>query len=83
MSLDGRFYGTRNDTTGIIYFRGIRFADAPIGNLRWRKPVSPPSKNLGDVNATDVSSVFLSLHWIPSARAWALALSSNAVPYGR
>ncbi|KAJ6579635.1 alpha/beta-hydrolase [Mycena vulgaris] len=48
----GTFTGLTNTTNGIIYFRGIRYADPPVGELRWRAPVSPPSKHLGNVNAT-------------------------------
>ena len=48
---DGSFTGFLNDTSGIIHFHGVRFADAPIGNLRWRAPVSPPSTHLGNVDA--------------------------------
>ena len=51
---DGKFTGQQNSGTGVISFRGIRYADAPVGNLRWRAPVSPPSKNLGNVDATSV-----------------------------
>ena len=35
---DGSFTEFQNETSGIIRFQGIRFADAPIGNLRWRAP---------------------------------------------
>ncbi|KAF9255007.1 alpha/beta-hydrolase [Marasmius fiardii PR-910] len=48
----GTFIGIKNGTTNITSFRGVRFADAPVGELRWRAAVSPPSKNLGTVNAT-------------------------------
>ncbi|KAJ7983156.1 Alpha/Beta hydrolase protein [Mycena polygramma] len=48
----GTFTGLTNATNGIIYFRGIRYADPPVGALRWRAPVSPPSTHLGHVNAT-------------------------------
>ncbi|KAJ7166077.1 alpha/beta-hydrolase [Mycena filopes] len=48
----GTFIGRTNTTNGIIYFQGVRFADPPIGDLRWRAPVSPPSTHLGTVNAT-------------------------------
>ncbi|KAJ7124488.1 alpha/beta-hydrolase [Mycena epipterygia] len=48
----GTFTGLTNTTTGIIYFEGIRYADPPTGELRWRAPVSPPSKHLGNVSAT-------------------------------
>ncbi|CAA7269132.1 unnamed protein product [Cyclocybe aegerita] len=54
ISLDyGTFVGFRNDTNGITYFQGIRYADPPIGELRWRAPVSPPTSPLGTVNATE------------------------------
>ena len=45
------FTGFKNETSGIIHFLGIRFADTPIGNLIWRAPVSPPSTHLGNVDA--------------------------------
>ncbi|KAF7358178.1 Carboxylic ester hydrolase [Mycena venus] len=48
----GTFTGLTNTSSGIVYFRGVRFADPPIGNLRWRAPVSPPSTHLGHVNAS-------------------------------
>ncbi|KAJ7339065.1 Alpha/Beta hydrolase protein [Mycena albidolilacea] len=48
----GTFTGLTNASTGIIYFRGVRFADPPLGDLRWRAPVSPPSTHLGHVNAS-------------------------------
>ncbi|KAJ7916276.1 Alpha/Beta hydrolase protein [Mycena leptocephala] len=48
----GTFTGLTNATNGIIYFRGIRYADPPTGALRWRAPVSPPSTHLGNVDAT-------------------------------
>ncbi|EMD37097.1 hypothetical protein CERSUDRAFT_155581 [Gelatoporia subvermispora B] len=40
-----------NSTTGTTSFLGIRYADAPVGDLRWRAPVSPPTSHLGDVDA--------------------------------
>ncbi|KAJ7062775.1 alpha/beta-hydrolase [Mycena amicta] len=48
----GTFTSVTNTTNGLISFLGIRYADAPIGELRWRAPVSPPSTHLGAVNAT-------------------------------
>ncbi|KAG6812960.1 hypothetical protein H0H92_015079 [Tricholoma furcatifolium] len=48
----GTFNGVRDDSTGIIAFKGIRFADAPIGDLRWKAPVSPPTEHLGIVDAS-------------------------------
>ncbi|KAI4528534.1 alpha/beta-hydrolase [Schizophyllum commune Loenen D] len=55
----GKFTGEQNDGTKTISFRGIRYADAPVGNLRWRAPVSPPSKNLGNVDATSFPAACL------------------------
>ncbi|KAJ7684204.1 Alpha/Beta hydrolase protein [Mycena polygramma] len=52
----GTFTGSTNTTNGIIYFRGIRYADPPVGPLRWMAPVSPPSTDLGDVDATSFGS---------------------------
>ncbi|KAJ6566962.1 Alpha/Beta hydrolase protein [Mycena capillaripes] len=48
----GTFTGSTDTTNGLIYFRGIRYADPPVGSLRWKAPVSPPSKNLGKVDAS-------------------------------
>ncbi|KAH9480174.1 Lipase 1 [Psilocybe cubensis] len=48
----GKFKGKQNTTNGIISFRGVKFADAPTKNLRWAAPISPPSKNLGTVDAS-------------------------------
>ncbi|KAJ7235162.1 Alpha/Beta hydrolase protein [Mycena haematopus] len=53
---DGTFTGQTNTTTGLVYFRGIRYADAPTGQLRWKAPVSPPSTHLGKVKATSFGS---------------------------
>ncbi|KAJ7151907.1 Alpha/Beta hydrolase protein [Mycena crocata] len=49
----GTFTGFTNAANGLVYFRGIRYADPPVGQLRWRAPVSPPSTQLGNVNATE------------------------------
>ncbi|KAJ3575771.1 hypothetical protein NP233_g877 [Leucocoprinus birnbaumii] len=48
----GTFNGRENQDSGIISFLGVRFADAPTGNLRWKAPVTPPSTHLGTVDAT-------------------------------
>ncbi|THV05686.1 alpha/beta-hydrolase [Dendrothele bispora CBS 962.96] len=52
ISLDyGTFVGVQDDASGYVSWKGIRFADAPVGELRWRAPISPPSQNVGTVNA--------------------------------
>lgn len=72
---DGTFTGLTNTSSGIVYFRGVRFADPPIGNLRWRAPVSPPSTHLGHVNASQVLQSFLELQSI-----YSLLFFSSAQP---
>lgn len=34
-----KYIGTTNATTGLNYYRGIRYASPPTGERRWRKPV--------------------------------------------
>lgn len=34
-----KYEGYTNATAGINYFRGLRYAQAPVGALRWQKPV--------------------------------------------
>ncbi|KAJ7878507.1 alpha/beta-hydrolase [Mycena olivaceomarginata] len=54
--LDGTFKGQTNTTSGLISFRGIRYANPPLKSLRWQAPVSPPSTKLGTVSATSFGS---------------------------
>ncbi|KAG7448757.1 alpha/beta-hydrolase [Guyanagaster necrorhizus] len=53
----GTFTGLQDDDAGIIYFRGIPYADPPVNDLRWRAPVFPPSNYLGDVSAAEFGNV--------------------------
>ncbi|KAF8919842.1 Alpha/Beta hydrolase protein [Mucidula mucida] len=51
----GSFIGQVNETSGLVNYRGIRYADPPVGVLRWRAPVSPPTVDVGVVNASEYS----------------------------
>ncbi|KAK0469130.1 alpha/beta-hydrolase [Desarmillaria tabescens] len=53
----GTFNGATNETSGIVSYLGVRFADAPIGDLRWHAPVSPPTTHLGEVDAASFGPV--------------------------
>ncbi|KAH8829476.1 alpha/beta-hydrolase [Flagelloscypha sp. PMI_526] len=48
----GTFLGAFNDTTGVVSFKGIKYAEAPVGDLRFRAPVFPPNASLGFVDVT-------------------------------
>jgi len=53
-----KYVGRNNDTAGISYFRGIPFAQPPLGDLRWQKPRNIESKNdfNGKIfNATEIA----------------------------
>ncbi|KAK5114101.1 hypothetical protein LTR62_002670 [Meristemomyces frigidus] len=52
------YLGYINDTSGITYFRGIQYAQAPTGALRWQKPHSIEAGNGFDgavLNATTIA----------------------------
>jgi carboxylesterase type B len=34
-----KYQGFQNPTIGVNYFRGLRFAQPPTGELRWRAPI--------------------------------------------
>ncbi|KAF9561066.1 alpha/beta-hydrolase [Agrocybe pediades] len=47
----GTFNGLADKKNNMISFRGVRFADPPVGDLRWRQAVMPPTKHMGTVSA--------------------------------
>ncbi|KAJ7166076.1 alpha/beta-hydrolase [Mycena filopes] len=49
----GTYTGLVDTTAEIVYFRGVRYAEPPVGNLRFRAPVSPPTTQLGNVSAAN------------------------------
>ena len=48
---NGHIRGNARDANGILNYKGIRFAQAPVGNLRWRSP-QPPTNFNGTLDAT-------------------------------
>ena len=50
-----KYYGSYNATSGINLFRGIPFAQPPLGDLRWRKPRPIEAKN--SFNGQNMSAV--------------------------
>ena len=42
---------------GLATFQGIRYAQAPIGNLRFKAPIPTNQDNLGTIDASETSTV--------------------------
>lgn len=57
-----KYVGYTNTTTGINYYRGLHYAQAPTGSLRWQKPVpieSSPNMTGQTINATVIGPACL------------------------
>ncbi|KAJ9661773.1 hypothetical protein H2198_001738 [Neophaeococcomyces mojaviensis] len=48
---NGALRGNPKDANGVLTYKGIRFAQPPVGNLRWRSP-QPPANLNGTFDAT-------------------------------
>jgi len=48
---NGALVGNPRDANGILNYKGIRYAQPPVGNLRWRSP-QPPADLVGMFDAT-------------------------------
>lgn len=55
---NGIFKGATEEDTGVITFKGIPYAKAPIGELRWKAPVEPDLSN-ERIDATSYGKVCL------------------------
>src|ERR1700761_8175243 len=51
---NGKLEGTFNQSTGIRSFKGIPYAQPPVGNLRWKEP-QPPANWTGVLKANHFS----------------------------
>ncbi|RSL91815.1 hypothetical protein CEP51_000065 [Fusarium floridanum] len=71
-----KYIGVQNDTSGINTFLGIRYAEPPIKELRWRAPVPLKTRGRGvrQVNATEPGPAC----WQSSA-AWRPNVKSDLV----
>ncbi|KAF2016639.1 alpha/beta-hydrolase, partial [Aaosphaeria arxii CBS 175.79] len=47
------YQGQKNQTTGINSWKGIRYAAAPIGDLRWKAPQTPAKDRKTTIKATE------------------------------
>lgn len=55
---NGIFTGTALPNTGVMSFKGIPYAKAPVGDLRWKAPVEPDSSD-EKFDATEYGKVCL------------------------
>ncbi|OCK73895.1 alpha/beta-hydrolase [Lepidopterella palustris CBS 459.81] len=78
-----KYSGYQNATIGINYYRGIHYAKAPVGELRWRKPIpidSVTSYSSRVVNASTIAPACYQSQPLWGYSAAALAYGS---PYGQ
>ena len=65
-----------NASTGIYNFTNIRFAQPPVGNLRWMPPVAPTGRNAQVQNGGNLQI------WCPQAApAWGLIAANFSVAW--
>ncbi|THU95554.1 alpha/beta-hydrolase [Dendrothele bispora CBS 962.96] len=55
----GTFVGVSD--SDMLSWKGIRYAEAPVKELRWKAPVSPPKEKLGTVQANKLPKQCVSL----------------------
>ncbi|KAL2216662.1 putative carboxylesterase [Thermoascus aurantiacus ATCC 26904] len=67
------YRGEYNEKTGLNTWLGIRYAEPPLGNLRWQRPVPPRTRSKGSevVNANSYPKIedclFLNVYAPPNA----------------
>lgn len=76
-----KYEGIQNATIGINYYRGIRYAQAPSGNLRWRAPV--PIEEGNNYNGQTLSATEYGPACYQAVPAWLPVNPQTYAPYGQ
>lgn len=81
-----KYAGYTNTTTGINYYRGLHYAQPPIGALRWQKPV--PIEASSNVTGQTIQATTISPACIQGYPSWAYAADQepgafSATPQGQ
>jgi carboxylesterase type B len=76
-----KYQGFQNATIGINYFRGLRFAQPPTGDLRWRAPI--PIDEGGYYNGETLSATQYGPACYQGVPAWAPGSPDEYAPYGQ
>lgn len=59
---NGRFVGSAEEKTGVLSFKGIPYAKAPVGELRWKAPVAAEDSD-EEVNANEFGKSSIQYEW--------------------
>lgn len=70
-----KYAGYTNATAGINYYRGIHYAQAPTGSLRWQKPVPIESSN--NYTGQTIQATKQAPACIPGFPEWQFANGAN------
>jgi carboxylesterase type B len=76
-----KYEGFQNATIGINYFRGLRFAQPPTGDLRWRAPI--PIDEDGYYHGETLSTTQYGPACYQGVPAWTPGSPDQYAPYGQ